>query len=50
MNDKVDDETIANKDTLIASWFWPLNRKYSRARENERVKTNVISGKFFREN
>ena len=50
MNDKVDNETIANKDTLIASWFSPLNGKYSRVREYERVKTNVTSDKFFREN
>lgn len=50
MNDKVDNETIANKGTLIASWFSPLNRKYSGVREYERVKTNVISDKFFREN
>ena len=43
INDKVDDETIANKDTLIAWWFSPLNLKYSRACENERVKTIAIS-------
>lgn len=50
MNDKVDNETIANKDTLIASWYSPLNHKFSRVREYERVKINVISDKFFREN
>ena len=45
MNDKVGDETTANKGELINSKFPQLKRQYPRTRRNKHVKTNLISGK-----
>lgn len=39
MTDKVGDEITTNKNELIGSKFWPLKRKYPRARGNKHAET-----------